>query len=304
MARKAMAGKAMAGQGGRADRAVADWKVQAAAEPGADTALRRFAPAYADAFARLAKTAAATPHLSAREQALILLGVNASVTHLHPPGIRAAIRAALDAGASPAEIAETLTVISGLGVHACTLGVPALIEEFERAGRGAEVARAFDARQEAIKARFIAERGYWADFWEQTLRLAPEWLAVYGELSAVPWREGHLSPKLKEFLYIAIDAATTHCYEPGLRVHYRNAIKYGATAEEIVAVLALISQMGIQSALAGMPVLAEELARRGRGTKAKAGRAGRTPAGKAAAKARPKPRARSNSRARPNSRVL
>lgn len=256
------------------------------------------APAYAMAFRRLCAATEGSSPLTARERALILLAVNASVTHLHGPATAEAIAAALEAGASEADIVETLTVISGLGVHACTLGVPVLVDEFRKAGRAAEVERPLGPRQTAVKEMFIAERGYWSDFWEETLRLAPDWFEAYGDLSAVPWREGHLAPKLKEFLYIAVDAATTHLYEPGLRAHYRNAMQYGATAEEMVAVLTLISQMGIESALAGLPLL--EAALRQRKVAAKGVKPARAAAAKRPAKServrtaapRPKSRAR------------
>ena len=44
-----------------------------------------------------------------------------------------------------------------------------------------------------------------------------------------------------------IDAATTHLYEPGLRQHIRNALRYGATKEEIMEVLELVSVLGIHA---------------------------------------------------------
>ena len=59
--------------------------------------------------------------------------------------------------------------------------------------------------------------------------------------------------------YTAIDAATTHLYEPGLRTHIRNALRYGATKEEIMEVLELVSVLGIHSCTLGVPVLLEEL---------------------------------------------
>lgn len=34
------------------------------------------------------------------------------------------------------------------------------------------------------------------------------------KFSSVPWKHGTLPPKVKEFIYIAIDAATTHLYDP------------------------------------------------------------------------------------------
>ena len=69
---------------------------------------------------------------------------------------------------------------------------------------------------------------------------------------------------MKELIYIAIDAATTHLYEPGLRQHMRNALNYGATKEEIMEVLELVSVLGIHACTLGVPVLIEELAAAGK----------------------------------------
>ena len=41
---------------------------------------------------------------------------------------------------------------------------------------------------------------------------------------------GTLSPKVKEFVYIAFDTAATHLYVKGLKLHIENAIGYGANA--------------------------------------------------------------------------
>jgi len=119
------------------------------------------------------------------------------------------------------------------------------------------------ARQQEIKTNFIRVRGAWSDTWEGVLRLDPEFLAAYLELSAVPWRKNHLDDKVKEFIYIAIDAATTHLYEPGLRIHIRNALKYGATKEEIMEVYQLTSVLGMHTCTMGVPVLIDELAKAG-----------------------------------------
>jgi alkylhydroperoxidase/carboxymuconolactone decarboxylase family protein YurZ len=63
---------------------------------------------------------------------------------------------------------------------------------------------------------------------------------------------------VKELLYIAIDAATTHLYLPGLRVHVQNALRLGATVAEIMEVLQLTSVLGIHTITEGVPVLLEE----------------------------------------------
>ncbi|GAB3378514.1 carboxymuconolactone decarboxylase family protein [Amycolatopsis echigonensis] len=116
------------------------------------------------------------------------------------------------------------------------------------------------ARQNALRDAFIKERGYWNPFWEGLLSLDPDFFDAYREFSAVPWRKGVLEPKIKELIYTAIDASTTHLYEPGLRQHIRNALGYGATKEEIMEVLELTSVLGIHTCTLGVPVLMEELA--------------------------------------------
>jgi len=50
-------------------------------------------------------------------------------------------------------------------------------------------------------------------------------------------------------------------YAPGTRRHIRNALKAGATVEEIMEVLKLCVAQGVQACNLGVPILAEELAR-------------------------------------------
>ena len=114
--------------------------------------------------------------------------------------------------------------------------------------------------QKKLRDDFIEARGYWNEFWDGLLKLDPEFFQAYLAFSGVPWKNGPLEPKFKELIYIAIDAATTHLYEPGLRQHIKNAIKYGATKEEIMEVLELVSVLGIHACTLGVPVLMEELA--------------------------------------------
>jgi alkylhydroperoxidase/carboxymuconolactone decarboxylase family protein YurZ len=125
----------------------------------------------------------------------------------------------------------------------------------------------FTEKQLKLRDEFINERGYWNPFWEGLLTLDDTFFRAYLNFSAVPWRKGILEPKIKELIYTAIDASTTHLYEPGLRQHIRNAIGYGATKEEIMEVLELVSVLGIHSCTLGVPVLLEEFAA-ARGTSA------------------------------------
>ena len=119
------------------------------------------------------------------------------------------------------------------------------------------------ARQEEIKDEFIRVRGAWSDTWEGVLRLDPEFLKAYLDFSAVPWRKNFLDDKVKEFIYIAIDANATHMYLPGVRQHIRAALKLGATAQEIMEVLELSATLGIHAMNIGVPILVEVLEAKG-----------------------------------------
>ena len=86
-----------------------------------------------------------------------------------------------------------------------------------------------------------------------------EMFEAFLAFGSVPWKKGFLEPKVKEFIYIAIDSATTHMYEPGLRIHLRSALKFGATKEEIMEVYQLVSILGMHTISMGVPVLTQEL---------------------------------------------
>ena len=74
----------------------------------------------------------------------------------------------------------------------------------------ANAKKKLSARQRTLKARFIRERVSWNPLWDQLLEWDPEFFEAYFNFSAVPWRRGVLPPKVKEFIYIAIDASATH----------------------------------------------------------------------------------------------
>ena len=78
---------------------------------------------------------------------------------------------------------------------------------------------------------------------------------------SVPHRNGPLPPKYKELILIAINAATTHLYGPGVRRHVQNALKAGATQAEIMETIQLTTVMGIHACNLAVPILMEELAK-------------------------------------------
>ena len=119
------------------------------------------------------------------------------------------------------------------------------------------------AEQQQIRDEFIKVRGTWGPVWETMLQLDPEFMRAYLDFSAVPWRKNHLDTKTKEFIYIAVDAAATHLYVPGIRQHIRAALKAGATQQEIMEVLQLTSTLGIHAMNIGVPILVEVLVEKG-----------------------------------------
>ena len=85
-----------------------------------------------------------------------------------------------------------------------------------------------DERSRLLKEAFIENRGYWSPLWQQVLELSPDFFEAYTAFSSVPWKTGPLEPKVKEFVYIAVNIATTHLYVTGARTHVANALKFGA----------------------------------------------------------------------------
>jgi alkylhydroperoxidase/carboxymuconolactone decarboxylase family protein YurZ len=115
-------------------------------------------------------------------------------------------------------------------------------------------------RMKEVKEKFTKLRGYWKeDSFGQLLRLDPDFFEAYMNYSGKPWDKGVLPPKIKELIYIAIDASCTHMHAVGTRVHIKNALKYGATKEEIMEVFELVSVLGIHTLTMGVPILVEEL---------------------------------------------
>jgi alkylhydroperoxidase/carboxymuconolactone decarboxylase family protein YurZ len=122
---------------------------------------------------------------------------------------------------------------------------------------------ALTERQQQVKDEFIRVRGTWGQPWEDMLGLDADFVDAYRKFSAVPWLKNHLDDKVKEFVYIAVDAAATHLYLPGARQHIRAALKLGATEQEIMEVLELASTLGIHAMNIGVPILTEVMRERG-----------------------------------------
>jgi alkylhydroperoxidase/carboxymuconolactone decarboxylase family protein YurZ len=161
-------------------------------------------PPFFSASLSLASVPRQKSNLSHKNQSLISLAIDSAATHLYPPGIRIHVAAALEEGASVHEILEVIELSSTLGIHACNIGVPLLVEVLREEGKYEhDITKAYDERQERLKTEFTEKRGYWHPFWEDFLRLDPEFFEAYLEFSSVPWvkdvdgsGKGALGPKV------------------------------------------------------------------------------------------------------------
>ncbi|MCB1883115.1 MAG: carboxymuconolactone decarboxylase family protein [Geminicoccaceae bacterium] len=101
--------------------------------------------------------------------------------------------------------------------------------------------------------------GDWNPMWDALAEMDPDYLEAFLAFRAVPQTRGPLERKYKELIFIAINVATTHLWPSGVRRHIQNALKAGATKEEILEVMQLTSIMGIHSLSLGVPILQEEV---------------------------------------------
>ncbi|MGE8166287.1 carboxymuconolactone decarboxylase family protein [Paraburkholderia sp. NPDC080076] len=198
-------------------------------------------------------------HLEDKVKEFIYIAVNASSTHLFAPGIQMHLKAAVDFGATREELMEVLELTSTIGIHASNVAMPILAEVLEEEGLRERTVSA-DSRRQTLKRRFTQVQGHWDRIWDDALELDPDFFEAYLEFSSVPWQNGVLEPKIKELVLCALDVAATHLYEPGIRIHMRNALRHGATAEEIMEVIEIASVIGIHGALIGTQMLEDAIA--------------------------------------------
>jgi alkylhydroperoxidase/carboxymuconolactone decarboxylase family protein YurZ len=191
--------------------------------------------------------------LDAKTRELILVAANISITHLNEAATSIHMENALRLGATRQEIREVLELVSVLGIHGYMLGAPILMDELRATGH--KGSSEMMAKATATKQRFAESRGYWSELLEDMVSLAPDFFDAYGRYSSVPFRNGTLAPKVRELIYVAIDASATHLHAEGTRIHMKNALRHGASPGEIAEVLQLVSTLGFQSWVVGSRLL-------------------------------------------------
>ena len=85
-------------------------------------------PAYFAAMTKMLDGPALSGGLDARAKAIIAFALAASPTHLEPEAIRLHAARAIRAGVSGPELLQVLQLVAHLGIHACVIGVPLIVE--------------------------------------------------------------------------------------------------------------------------------------------------------------------------------
>lgn len=116
--------------------------------------------------------------------------------------------------------------------------------------------------QKSLYEQYV-EKGEWNPRWDKLREAAPEFVDAYLAFREVPRIHGPIPKKYVELIMIAVNAATTHLYSDGIRRHVKDAFRAGASVEEVLEVIQLISVMGIHSCNVAMPILLEEAEKAG-----------------------------------------
>jgi alkylhydroperoxidase/carboxymuconolactone decarboxylase family protein YurZ len=219
--------------------------------------VREMAPEMYAAAGRFWSAPLAQEALSPPVRELVLLAMHASAASVNEVAIRRHVRRARAAGATEAEVLDTLVTIVGLANHALYSSMPVLEDELASLGRQIDELPLHPDYGRA-KSRFETARGFWTKDRDRLAHTIPDYMVALTELSTESWANGPLSPKVRELICVAIDCTVNHTYESGLRMHIRNALRHGASSAEIVQVFQLAGLMGLEGYLVGAQTLAED----------------------------------------------
>jgi alkylhydroperoxidase/carboxymuconolactone decarboxylase family protein YurZ len=187
------------------------------------------------------------------DAALVTLAVAVSVTSLNRLAVGDATHNALECGASIAQVQEIIALVSGLGVHSLMVSSAVLLEQ--AAARGlADPDAPLDPERKQLWDKHVGDDPFWTEFTQELpgfleamLRLSPDIFAGFFDYCAIPWRSGTVRARVKELAALACDAAPTHRFRPGFRIHVKNAIKLGVGRTAIFQALDIAAKAPLHS---------------------------------------------------------
>ena len=200
----------------------------------------------------LTDTIGANDVLDPKLVVLIRLIMDVTATHLYAPGVQKHIQDALKTGLSRDEIMQVFKLASVVGIHSCALGVPILQAELDSLGYVAddEASSVLTPTCDELRAQ-----GNFNPLWETLYEWDPVYLEDFLKMATHAWTNGILPPLWIELLCIAGDATITHMWAPGTQRHMQAALALGASSEQILAVLKIVSLQGIEACELGSAVL-------------------------------------------------
>ncbi len=123
-----------------------------------------------------------------------------------------------------------------------------------------------DDKSKKLIEKMEKERGF-GRLWRRLLaERDPEHMELIHNTTARVLRDGALPRKFKEIICICVDAI--QFYEPGIRIHTRNALSCGATEMEIIEALEATALPGIHYLSVPLPAVVEEVENFKKGKKA------------------------------------
>jgi alkylhydroperoxidase/carboxymuconolactone decarboxylase family protein YurZ len=225
--------------------------------------LREWDPAWAEQCVKMTTNPWTRGVLPIKFIELVCVGLNAAGAHLNPEGVRRHIRAAIAAGANRQEILFVLKCAAVISIYSCSFNAPILLQEASvgsledfSTARKKRLQKAAEATPSVEKMKAI---GQWTEEWDSLLFLAPAWTDEFMAMCIELYGESIFPPKELELMIMAFDASFTNMYGPGTRRHIKNALRAGATVDEIVEVLKLGVVLGVQACNLGVTILSEEL---------------------------------------------
>jgi alkylhydroperoxidase/carboxymuconolactone decarboxylase family protein YurZ len=190
--------------------------------------------------------------LDALARTLVDFGVKASPAALDRHAIEASVSAAYAAGATPAQLAEVLTLVSALGVHSLMTSASIVVREAQKRGL------AVGAADEQLWTEKVGTDAYWASFerffpgfLHDLLALAPRTFRGFFEYCALPFQEAKVRSRTKELIAIATDASPCHRFAPGFRLHLENAIALGIGRRAILDAIDIAAACPTHDGVAG-----------------------------------------------------
>ncbi|MDH4566264.1 carboxymuconolactone decarboxylase family protein [Pseudomonas sp. BN414] len=194
--------------------------------------------------------------LSDRDAALIGLAVRISPSALDMQGTQDYVRRALDAGASAAQVHEVLVLVSGLGVHTLMVGSSTVAAVLRERG-DLSISAPLDSLRQQLWDQYVGDDPFWGSMEQQVpgfldalLRQSPEAFEAFFKYCAVPWKTAALRAYLKELISLAVDAAPSHRFMPGLRLHLANAVQLGVGRKAILQALAIAADAPLHRGIA------------------------------------------------------